>query len=175
MPRKFSALLPGLVLAAIAAPRSAAENEAPRRPIGVALGIKTGVIPPALAAPELVVHAEHALLGLFGMALGGDTSRTTLGGELGYEFTEFGLSTPYLLGALFHYDSTTHATGAYERSDMFTLTGGYEWKGRHVELQLGGGVLFLLHDELPPCTGWGCIRITIPVLPTFDLALRYRF
>ena len=175
MPHRSRALLPWLVLTAAVAPGQAAEDEAPRLPVEVALGIKTGLIPPVLAAPELVVHADHALLGFFGMGLGGDTRQTTLGGELGYEFAGFGLSTPYLLGSFFHYDSTTHATGDYERSDVLTATAGYEWKGNHMELQLGGGLLFLLRDEVPPCTGFGCIRITMPVMPTFDLALRYRF
>jgi hypothetical protein len=145
MPHRFGAFVLGLVLAAVVAPGKAAEHEAPRVPIGVALGIRAGVIPPVLAAPELVVHAGNALFGFFGMGLGGDTSRTTFGGELGYEFAEYGQSTPYALATFFHYDSSTHSTGAYEHSDVLTLTGGYEWKGRHVELQLGGGALLFLH------------------------------
>jgi hypothetical protein len=102
-------------------------------------------------------------------------SRVLIGGELGYEFAPPGDSTWYLLGTLFHYFAATDASGFYERGDAATLTGGYEWKWAHFELQLGAGGLFILRDETPPCTGWVCFRVTPPVLPTFDLSARYHF
>ncbi len=139
-------------------------------PIGIAIGIKTGLIPPVLATPELVVHGPHFLLGAFGIVT---SDQLTLGGELGCEFAPPGKNTFYLLGSYFHY-SRNGTSGFYERSDAMTLTSGYEWKGRHVELQLGGGALFILADDVSPCTF--CFKGLLPtVLPTFDLAVRYRF
>lgn len=142
--------------------------------VAFSLGIKTGFIPPVLAAPELVVHGAHFLIGAFGMY--GGAGRWTIGGELGLELSPPGQSTFYVLGTLFHYAEAPNASGSYERSDEATLTGGYEWKWARFELQLGAGALFILRDETPPCSGWFCgFKPIPPVLPTFDLSARYRF
>lgn len=142
--------------------------------LAFSLGIKTGLIPPLLAAPELVVHGPHFLIGAFGMY--GGAGRSTIGGELGFELSPPGESTFYVLGTLFHYAQATNASGFYQRSDAVTLTGGYEWKWSRVELQLGAGALFVLRDDTPPCSGWFCgFRPIPPVLPAVDLSARYRF
>ena len=54
-------------------------------PLAFSLGIKAGLIPPVLAAPELVVHGPHFLIGAFGIH--GGAGRSTIGGELGLELS----------------------------------------------------------------------------------------
>lgn len=179
MPRAIAAHAAGLLVASAAGAAFAASDEVEARPFSAAVGIKAGVIPPVAAAPEVVLHARQVMLGLFGIALpagvGRNAAQTTLGAELGFEFAEPGSNTPYVLGSYFHYDASTDPAGRYERSDALTLTGGYTWKGKYLELQLGAGALFIVNDELAPCTGWFCGWRTPPVLPTLDLSLRYRF
>jgi len=147
--------------------------------VTVALGVKTGFIPPVFAAPELVVHTPHVLLGVFGILTGGGpgggASRQTVGGELGLELNAPDQSTPYLLGTWFHYNAAPDPSGFYERIEAVTLTGGYEWRWSRLELQLGLGALFVLKDETPPCSGWVCVKMDSGVAPAFDLAARYRF
>ncbi len=178
MDRRRARSLAAIALVALVSPALAEPDERHPVPVDPALGIKSGLIPPILVVPELVLHAGHGMLGVFGIAtsggLGEGGARYTIGGELGYELGEPGRSSPYFLGSFFHYDASANATGFYERSEMLAFTGGYTWKGERVELQLGGGALLLLHDEVPPCSGFICVRVTFPVVPTFDLSLRYR-
>jgi hypothetical protein len=174
-------------LAAILAPlRAAPEADADKeaRPVSAALGLKLGVIPPVLVAPELVVHAPHLFLGVFAIVTGGGLGeggdRLTLGGELGYEFARPGRSTPYLLGTILHYEAAQSASIYSEEAEILSLTAGYEWKERHLELQLGAGVFFLLRDQIKrvPCTGWFCPGFSLPPyvpFPAFDLSVRYGF
>jgi hypothetical protein len=178
--RPFIGISTALLVALDGAPvRAASDGAAEARPLALALGVKTGFIPPVLAAPELVLHGPHFFLGAFGIATGGGMgnggARFTLGGDLGYELAQAGRSTPYLLGSFLHYTARTDASGFSERSDLLTITAGYEWKGEHLELQLGAGALFILHDQVPPCAGWFCGFMSAPpVLPALDLSLRYR-
>jgi hypothetical protein len=161
-----------LVLVLCAAPLHAASDAEQEVPVSAALGIKAGAIPPVLLAPELVLHAPHVFLGTFGMATG---DGVTLGAELGAEFSQAGQNTPYVLGTYFHFASNANATGGRESIDALTLTAGYEWIWKHVELQVGAGALFLVNDEVAPCTGWFCGFRPPPVLPTVEISLRYRF
>jgi hypothetical protein len=161
-----------LATAPVAAETDGAKQEPP---VTISVGIKTGGIPPVLVAPELVLHWEYIMVGAFAMYTTTGAGRWTVGGELGYEVAGAGKNTPYLLGAIFHYSAETDAAGRYERTDVATLTAGYEWKWRHFELQFGLGALFILKDELQPCSDFFCYRPDIRVLPTFDLSGRYRF
>jgi hypothetical protein len=175
-----------LALVASIAPAFAAdEPEAgpERRPVTAALGLKTGVIPPVLAVPEIVIHVPHFFAGAFGIitrgGIGGGGNRLTLGGEVAYEIHPPDRSTPYVSGSFFRYETGADAAGFSERSNVLTLTAGYEWKVKHLELQLGAGALVVLSDErnTPPCTGF-CFDFQLPmpmVIPTFDLAARFRF
>jgi hypothetical protein len=38
-----------------------------------------------------------------------------------------------------------------------------------------GRRVFVVHDEVAPCTGWLCGFKPPPVLPTVEISLRYRF
>jgi hypothetical protein len=157
----------------------AADEAMAVRPLSVSftLGVKAGLIPPLGVAPELLLHPGNLMLGVFGITLpgGGNGSRYSIGGEFGYEFAQPGQSTPYVLGTVLHYDESANSAGRYERTDVATITAGYEWKSSRVEIQLGGGALFVLNDEVPACTGF-CFNWNVPpVLPTLDFALRYRF
>ena len=176
-----------LILAAGIGPAAAeVEPDSEPRPVPVkaAIGVKTGVIPPVLAVPELMLHLPHFFAGAFGIFTGGGLGnggrRTTLGGEVGFEFNPPELSTPYLSGSYFRYEASANAAGFSESSDLLTLTAGYEWKLKHFELQLGAGALFVLRDDVPPpppCSGF-CLDFSgfgPKVLPTFELAARYRF
>jgi hypothetical protein len=158
---------------------AAAADSEPEHAISVAIGIKAGIIPPVAVAPELVIHFPHLFLGAFGIAtpggVGNGGTRVTVGGEVAFEISQPDQSTAYLSSALFHYEAAKDSAGFYERSDMLTVTGGYEWKARHLDFQLGAGVLFLLKDETPPCSGWFCFNFHQSLLPALDLSLRYRF
>lgn len=158
---------------------AAAADSEPPTAISAAIGIKTGFIPPVLAAPELVIHFPHVFLGAFAIStpggIGNGGTRVTVGGEVAYEISEPDRSTAYFSSALFHYEAAKDSAGFYERSDALTVTGGYEWKARHLDFQLGAGVLFMLKDETPPCSGWFCFNFHQSMLPALDLSLRYRF
>ena len=172
------------MLAPFAAAPEADTDKEDRRPVSAALGVKLGVIPPVLVAPELIVHAPHLHLGVFGIATGGGIGeggdRLTFGGELGYEFGQMGRNTPYVLGTILHYEAARSPSGYSETSEILSLTGGYEWKEGHLEVQLGAGLFFFLRDQVTraPCSDWFCPGFSMPAflpLPAFDLSFRYAF
>jgi hypothetical protein len=181
--RRSFAIAALLFATAPAASAADTESTAPPSPVSVAIGVKTGIIPPVLAVPEIVFHAPHFFFGAFGITtrggVGAGGQRLTLGAEAAYEIHPPDRSTPYISASYFRYDSGADAGGFSERSDVVTLTGGYEWKANHLELQLGVGALVIVGDERtsPPCTGF-CFDFQLQtprILPTFDLAARFRF
>jgi hypothetical protein len=147
----------------------------------VAIGVKLGFIPPIFTVAELVVRpGPHLALGIFGIVtppvgIGDGGTRTSVGGELIYEFNEGLRGTPYLSFAYGYYHAARDANGFYETSHTVYPTAGYNWKFRHVEFYCGGGLLFLLVDETPPCTGICLNSDPPPVLPTTELGLRFGF
>lgn len=168
-----------VALAVGSAPHGAlAADGEPTPVLSAALGIKAGFIPPLLAVPELVIHTPHLFLGAFGIyttgGIGNGGNRLTLGGELAYEVNAAGQNTPYFSTGFFQYDAAKNAIGFYEKTSVLTVTGGYEWKARHFEFQLGAGGLFILKEQTPPCSGWFCFNFRQSVLPALDLSLRYR-
>jgi len=92
-------------------------------PLAFSLGIKAGLIPPVLAAPELVVHGPHFLIGAFGIH--GGAGRSTIGGELGLELSPPGESTFYVLGTLFHYQQAPNARPSRSRRPALPDADGY--------------------------------------------------
>jgi len=147
-----------------------------------ALGGKAGIIPPILAVGELIVRPVPKLaLGVFGMHTGGagignGGPRTSVGGEIVYESREGRRNTPYVSFAYDYYHANTDANGFYETSQVAYLTGGYVLKGRYAEFYAGGGLIFFLVDDTPPCTGF-CVLDSKPppVFPTLELGLRFPF
>jgi hypothetical protein len=186
MPPSFWRSFAMLALLAVG-PRAGADQtghpaEPEPAPVTVAIGLKAGVIPPVLVVPEIVLHAPHLFVGAFGIFIGGgslDGARATYGGELGYEFNQPGKSTPYLSGAVFRYETWPDATGWYERIGLLALTAGYEWKLKHLDLQLGGGALIVVsHETAPPSCPGLCFDLRglwPPLMPAIDLAARFRF
>jgi len=176
--RTWVAFVAGAALAASPGPLEAASDVPDERNLTVAAGIKAGFIPPIFATAELVLHAPHVLLGAFGIytngGMGNGGSRHTLGAELGFELNGPGQSTPYLLGSWFRYETAPDGSGSFERMEAATVTGGCELKGKHAEVQLGLGALFLLKDETH-CTGWFCLGMHPAILPALELGARYRF
>lgn len=146
----------------------AAEPSAERH---LAAGLRVGLIPPVFTVAELLGRpVPHLALGVFGAAV---PQRFSAGGELMFEANGLEDSTTYAQASFLYYsDSRAH----WERSQVVYLTAGYIWKFESgFEAQLGGGALFILSDETKPCTEF-CFQFVQPtVLPTFDLALRYRF
>ncbi|HET9754279.1 MAG TPA: hypothetical protein VFP52_15005, partial [Myxococcales bacterium] len=95
------------------------------------------------------------------------------GGEVMVETAAPGASTPYLQLAYLRYSDRGPRA---ERSEVAYATAGYVWKSGIGEAQVGGGVLFILSEELPPCAPGTFIclgRIGPPVLPTLDVAFRF--
>lgn len=166
--RSYARLLAGCLCAgaASAAPDGGAEAEH-----HLAVGVRGGIVPPALFVVELLARPlPHLALGAFGMAL---SDKSSLGGEVMVETEAPGASTPYLQLAYLHYSDKGPRQ---ERSDVAYATAGYIWKSARGEAQLGGGLLFILSEELAPCDPgtFICIgRIGPPVLPTVDLAFRF--
>jgi hypothetical protein len=148
----------------------------------LAVGVKLGVIPPIFTVPELVVRpAPHLALGVFGIytsgaGFGQGAARTSIGGEAIYEFREGRQATGYFSVSYDYYHAAPNGSGFYETSQSGYLTGGIMAKGRFLDLYAGGGLIFLLSDEKPPCTEF-CISIvsTPPVLPTIELGARVAF
>ncbi|WP_242344133.1 hypothetical protein [Anaeromyxobacter terrae] len=171
-----------LALFALAAAPAVARDVNPDR--SPSIGVKCGVIPPILTAPELLVRIGSGLaFGLFGIytTIDGE-AQTLVAPEVLLELREGRRSTPYLEAAYLLYSETSKGGGA-DKMDYFALTAGYEWKWSSVELQLGGGIQFLTREEKAPCEsqpgewfgGCGLDLETPSVLPAIDLALRYRF
>lgn len=168
--------------AALLAPPALADQAQPPEESLFAFGAKVGLIPPILAVAELVVRPVPKIaLGLFGMHTGGagignGGPRTTLGGEIVYELREGRRGTPYFSLAYAYYHANTDANGFYETSHVAYLTGGYIVKGRYAELYFGGGLVFFLVDDTPPCTGFCVLQSDPPpVFPTLELGLRFAF
>ena len=94
---------------------AAAADSEPPAAISAAIGIKTGIIPPVLAAPELVIHFPHVFLGAFAIStpggIGNGGTRVTVGGEVAYEISEPDRSTAYFSSALFHYEAAKDSAG----------------------------------------------------------------
>jgi hypothetical protein len=137
----------------------------------LAFGVRLGFVPPVLAVAEVLVRpVPHLALGIFGMAL---DHRSSAGAEVMMETAAPGASTPYgQLAYLYYRDQGQRP----ERSQLLYATGGYTWKTAHGEVQLGGGLLFFVSDELAPCPAgtFICIgNVLPPVLPTLDLAFRF--
>ena len=144
-----------------------------------AIGVKLGLIPPVLAVPEILGRpAPHVAVGIFGIAtdsgIGSGGHRLSLGAELAYEFREGRRNTPYIALAYGYYHADTDANGFYETSSTLYFTGGYTVKEGMLELTFGGGLLVMMVDDIPPCVGF-CISglQAPPVLPTFDLEVRF--
>jgi hypothetical protein len=161
-----------VALVALLATRVArADPEAPAREPLVGVGVRLGFLPPILTVVEAVVRpVPHVALAAFGMVV---PRRFTLGGAVAFEMAEAGRATPYLQLAYAFYSASG---SSWERSHVAYVTGGYLWKFTSgLDLQVGGGALFVLADELPPCTGF-CIELKVPpILPTLDLAGHFRF
>jgi hypothetical protein len=169
-------------LTAVAAPARAQVqgDEAPREHL-LAIGVKAGILPPILAVVEVVARPRPKLtLGVFGMytsgvGLGSGSARTSVGGEVAFEFREGRRNTPYVSLAYDYYHASPDAFGNWEISQTGYLTAGYLWKSARVELYLGGGLLIVLADDLPPCTGF-CVNSQVsPLLPTLELGVRFAF
>jgi hypothetical protein len=137
----------------------------------VALGVRLGFMPPALAVAEVLARpVPHLALGLFGMAI---SHQNSIGGEVMVETASPGASTPYIQLA---YLSYSEQAGRQEQSQLLYTTAGYTWKGARGEAQLGAGLFFFLSDELAPCPAgtFVCIGNVLPrILPTFDLGFRF--
>lgn len=170
------------VLAAVAAPARAqvVADEPPREHL-LAVGVKAGIIPPILTVVELVTRPCPKLaLGVYGMytqssGLGNGAGRISLGGEAIVEFREGRRNTPYLSFAYDYYHASPDANGNWETSQVAYVTAGYVVKSSSVELYFGGGLLIVLSDDLPPCTGF-CLNLDpSPLLPTLELGVRFAF
>jgi hypothetical protein len=136
-----------------------------------AAGVRVGFMPPLFTVAELLVRpTPHFALGAFGMAW---HEQFTVGAELLLEASEPGYSTIYVQGAYLYYADTASYG---ERSNVLYFTAGYIWKfDVALELQLGAGALLVVSDEIGPCET-SCSELDEPkLLPTIDLALRYRF
>lgn len=159
-------------LVALLATRVArAHPEAPAREPLVGVGVRFGFLPPILTVAEAVVRPmPHVALAAFGMAV---RQRFTLGGSIAFEAAEPGCDTPYLQLAYAFYSASG---SSWERSEVGYVTAGYLWKSTSgLDLQLGGGALFVLADERPPCTGY-CFEFKVPpILPTLELSGHFRF
>jgi len=137
----------------------------------LAAGVRLGFMPPVFTVAELLVRpTPHFALGIFGVPL---HERYTVGGELMLEMAEPGYSTVYVQGAYLYYADTSASA---ERSQVLYFTAGYLWKfDVGLELQLGAGALIVVTDETGSCAS-DCSELDDPMLlPTIDLALRYRF
>jgi hypothetical protein len=151
---------------------SSAPPNRPREERHWAAGLHGGLLPPIFAVAELLARPiPHVALGAFGMAL---PSQFTIGGELLVEYDAPEVSSGYTQLAVLHFANTSEH---WERAQVLYITAGYLWKfDSGLELQLGGGALFILADKGPPCTGEFCVRFEPPpILPTAELAVRYRF
>jgi hypothetical protein len=173
-------LASGLTAVAVPARAQAAVDETPREHL-LAVGVKAGIIPPILTVVEVVTRPRPKLaLGLYGMytsnaGLGNGAARISLGGEAVVEFREGRRNTPYLSFAYDYYHASPDANGNWETSQVAYVTAGYVVKSSSVELYFGGGLLFFLSDDLPPCTGF-CIDNSPPlVFPTLELGARFAF
>jgi hypothetical protein len=168
------------VRAQVPAPVQAQVDEAPRDHL-LAIGAKAGIIPPILTVVEVVARPRPKLtLGLFGMytsssGIGNGAARISLGGEVVVEFNEGRRSTPYLSFAYDYFHASPDANGDWETSQTAYVTGGYLWKIARVDLYVGGGLLVVLSDDVPQCTGL-CQAFSPPLfLPTLELGVRFAF
>lgn len=149
-----------------------------------AFGVKAGLIPPVLSVAEFVVRTQAIVMGVYGIVtdggpIGDGGTRTNLGFELTYEIRpgRERRSSPYITASSDYYHAAKDSHGFFETSHALYTTAGYIWKASVVEFYLGGGLVFLLADELPPpnCTAF-CFRFdSPPVLPTAELGLRLAF
>lgn len=149
----------------------------------LAVGARFGLFPPMFSALEVTVRLlRHFALSAYGLYLPDGVGivnrgrQFTLAGNLVVEMAEGRRSGWYFsLGAVY-YHAFKDAQGFYETILTLPMTGGYLFKSEGFELQLGAGAQFVAADELPPCTGWICLRFgPPPILPALDLALRYAF
>jgi len=160
---------------------AASVGEAAAAPVEVATarhlaaGVRFGLMPPVLTVVELLARpVPHLTLGVFGMTI---PDRSSLGAELLIETAQPGKSTPYLEASYLSYHDTRPR---WERSQVGYVTVGYIWRSAiGLECQVGGGAMFILSEELAPCSQWFCASFmgppTPPVFPTLDLALRFGF
>jgi hypothetical protein len=182
MSRLAGSVLLALMLTAVAesVQAQAAVGEVPREHL-LAVGVKAGIIPPILTVVEVVTRPRPKLtLGLYGMytsstGLGNGAARISLGGEAIVEFREGRRNTPYLSFAYDYYHASPDAHGNWETSQVAYVTAGYVVKSSSVELYFGGGLLILLSDDLPPCTGFCLESAPPPLFPTLELGLRFAF
>jgi hypothetical protein len=182
MHRLAGIVLLASALSAVAAPVRAqvAGDEAQREHL-LAVGVKLGLIPPILTVVEVVTRPRPKLtLGLFGMytasaGIGNGAARISLGGEAILEFREGRRNTPYLSFAYDYFHASPDANGNWETSQVAYVTAGYVIKSSRVEVYFGGGLIFFLSDDLPPCTGF-CFDNSPPLLlPTLELGARFAF
>jgi hypothetical protein len=142
-------------------------------------GVKVGVIPPVFGALEFVVRpADHLVVGVFGIAtpfaaFGHVYRALSIAPELLYEFSVGRRSTWFVEMSYLFYDAHGD-NGFFEDSESAVLTAGYEWKWSALDLQAGGGLQYLVLDDVPPCTGV-CHHLEVRIVPDLEIAARYSF
>jgi hypothetical protein len=149
-----------------------------REDLPFAAGVRFGLFPPVLTALEISLRpANHIAMSAYGIFLGGDGARLLIAASLTAEMGERGQSGWYLSTGFLHYHQSKNSTGFYETAVIVPLTAGYLFRTGRFEVQLGAGAQLVVVDDMPPCTGLGCLKLFTPPfpLPALDLGLRYRF
>ncbi len=157
----------------------------PRIPVDkhFAVGLHAGAIPPIFVVPALWIRPiQHFAVGVLGMYLPkteAEPTRWTVGGHVRVDFTNGNKDSMYCSFGYYRYreEAVRDSLGLIASgvtTTILPLTFGYLWRGRFVEGQLGGGVLFWSeHRDVHTSFGFGFD--TPPILPTLEAALRYRF
>ena len=181
-------LVPGLAARPVAAGETAnveetvAQADRPELP-RVSVGLRAGVLLPALTLPEVTFGlvngaptGPQVTLSLVGVVLpadwgfGNGGTRTTVGGFLNFETRD--ASGMYVSLGYAYYHAAPDGNGFWETDQTGYATFGYLRRGENTDFFIGGGIIAILSEETA-CTGF-CIDLdTPPVLPTFDVGLRF--